>query len=96
MEWRQHAEPPGQWTVLALPFSPEPGNCSSVLGLGNLLQVLHQWSRATSIFLRLALSLGTVPLEPPGRAYHSSLFPVEEPSGATVRSHSALKDRRVV
>lgn len=86
VEWRQHAEPPRPWTVLAPPFGPEPGNRSSVLGLSNLLQVLHQWSRATFIFLRLAFSLGTMPLEPPGCAYHSSWFPAEEPSGATVRS----------
>lgn len=63
MEWRQHAEPPRQWAVLALPFGAEPGSRSPALGLGSLLQVLPRWSRAAFMFLRLAFSLGTMPLE---------------------------------
>ena len=86
VEGSQHAEPPRQPAVLASPFSPEPGSRSSVIGLSNLLQVLHQWDRAIFMFLRLAFSLGIVPLEPPGCACHSSLLTAEEGSGAAVHS----------
>lgn len=86
MEGSQHTEPPRQPAVLASPFSPEPGSRSSVLGLSNLWQVLHQWNRAIFMFLRLSFSLGITPLGPPACACRSCLLTAEEGSGAAVHS----------